>query len=200
MYFEGNSATWEHQDSYYLDDENTGMMTAAWIALEDIKADAGRFYICPKSHCVDYSGMNISNNIAYNHDKYISSIVKFIRDNKFEIRAPLLCKGDILFWNSLTIHGSLDSVESDYSRSSVTFHAINSNSRLNVLRTTLRDVGPVGENAFDIYRPKDQDLSINRLIFLIESKYPRLFYALKKACITFIVSVKQIISLIRRSL
>ena len=37
MNFEGNSATWEHQDSYYLDDEKTGKMIAGWLALEDIK-------------------------------------------------------------------------------------------------------------------------------------------------------------------
>ena len=39
MYFEGNSATWEHQDTYYLDSEKIGKMTAGWIALEEIKAD-----------------------------------------------------------------------------------------------------------------------------------------------------------------
>ena len=44
MYFEGNSATWEHQDSYYLDSEKIGLMTAGWLALEEIKADAGRFF------------------------------------------------------------------------------------------------------------------------------------------------------------
>ena len=38
MYFEGNSATWEHQDSYYLDSETIGEMSAAWIALENITA------------------------------------------------------------------------------------------------------------------------------------------------------------------
>ena len=31
MYFEGNSATWEHQDTYYLDSEQVGKMTAAWF-------------------------------------------------------------------------------------------------------------------------------------------------------------------------
>src|SRR5215831_14452914 len=36
MYFEGNAATQEHQDSYYLDSEKLGSMAAAWIALEDI--------------------------------------------------------------------------------------------------------------------------------------------------------------------
>ena len=43
MYFEGNSVTWEHQDSYYLDDEIVGNMIAGWVALENIKANAGRF-------------------------------------------------------------------------------------------------------------------------------------------------------------
>ena len=37
MYFEGNSATWEHQDTYYLDSEKVGCMIAGWIALENIK-------------------------------------------------------------------------------------------------------------------------------------------------------------------
>ena len=59
MYFEGNSVTWEHQDSYYLDDEITGTMIAGWIALEDIECDAGRFFICPKSHLFDYAKMDL---------------------------------------------------------------------------------------------------------------------------------------------
>jgi hypothetical protein len=40
MYFEGNPATWAHQDTYYLDSEHTGAMTAAWFAVEDIKPGA----------------------------------------------------------------------------------------------------------------------------------------------------------------
>ena len=53
MYFECNSATWEHQDTYYLDSEHLGSMTAAWIALEDIGAKAGRFFVCSGSHHID---------------------------------------------------------------------------------------------------------------------------------------------------
>ena len=67
MYFEGNSATWEHQDSYYLDDEKTGTMLAGWVALENIKADAGRFFVCPKSHLYDYAKMDLSNIVTSNH-------------------------------------------------------------------------------------------------------------------------------------
>ena len=43
MFFEGNSSTHEHQDTYYLDSEKIGNMTAAWVALEEIKADALKF-------------------------------------------------------------------------------------------------------------------------------------------------------------
>ena len=42
-----------HQDTYYLDSEQVGKMTAAWLALEEIKADAGRFFICPETHKID---------------------------------------------------------------------------------------------------------------------------------------------------
>jgi phytanoyl-CoA hydroxylase len=53
MYFEGNPATWPHQDTYYLDSEHIGAMTGAWFAVEDIKPGAGRFFVYPKSHLFD---------------------------------------------------------------------------------------------------------------------------------------------------
>jgi phytanoyl-CoA hydroxylase len=72
MYFEGNSATWEHQDSYYLDSETTGEMSAAWIALENISARAGRFFVCPRSNKLKLDDHNLYNNIAENHEGYIA--------------------------------------------------------------------------------------------------------------------------------
>ena len=50
MYFDGNPVTWPHQDIYYLDAEEIGRMTSAWVAVEDIAPDAGRFFVYPKSH------------------------------------------------------------------------------------------------------------------------------------------------------
>ena len=70
MYFEGNSATWEHQDTYYLDSEKIGSMVAGWIALEDIEADAGRFFVCPKSHLIDMGLQNTENNVIDDHEIY----------------------------------------------------------------------------------------------------------------------------------
>src|SRR6202166_3487438 len=93
MYFEGNSATWEHQDSYYLDSEKVGEMTAAWIAIEEIAPRSGRFFICPGSHKVRLDEHGIMNNIAEHHEVYISSVVSKIRKLNLEIRAPALQKG-----------------------------------------------------------------------------------------------------------
>lgn len=191
MYFEGNSATWEHQDSYYLDDEVPGKMTAAWIALEDIAIDAGRFFVCPKSHLYDYSDMNIENNIATNHEGYILSIVNLIKEKNFDIRAPRLSQGDVLFWNSMTIHGSLDTIHSSMSRSSITFHAIRTSSKFNVFRNSLRDLGSSGSNFFDVFRPKDQLSKRNKFILMIESRFPKPFYALKNLAISYLLTRKR---------
>ncbi len=53
MYFKGNPAIWAHQDTYYLDSEHIGAMTAAWFAVEDIEPGAGRFFVYPRTHLYD---------------------------------------------------------------------------------------------------------------------------------------------------
>ena len=78
MYFEGNSATKEHQDEYYLGSEKTGQMVAGWLALEEIKADAGRFFILPKSHKL--IKMRERNYLSQNYNQYISEINSLLEE------------------------------------------------------------------------------------------------------------------------
>jgi len=186
MYFEGNSATWEHQDSYYLDSEINGTMVAGWLALEEIKADAGRFFICPKSHKIHLE-QNIKNNIASNHNKFIEEIVSIIRSKNMEISAPYLTTGDVLFWNSFTIHGSIDSQSKTSSRSSITMHAIPETHKM--MQFHSRKIKASGEDLGNslIYRPKDQSKFINKLVLLIESTFPKFFYWIKKQAIRLII-------------
>jgi phytanoyl-CoA hydroxylase len=190
MYFEGNSATWEHQDSYYLDSEVPGEMAAAWIALEDISAKAGRFFVCPGSHRLRLDDHSLYNNIAQNHETYIQSVVKKIGDLKLEIRAPVLMTGDTLFWNAQTIHGSLDSQDHTCSRSSITCHAIPKSRKFLQLQTRILDVPTVAVNAAHVYRPKDLARTKNRAILFLESRFPSLFYWLKRRAIVFLVRQK----------
>jgi phytanoyl-CoA hydroxylase len=190
MYFEGNSATWEHQDSYYLDSESIGEMSAAWIAVEDISARAGRFFVCPGSHQLKLDDHGLYNNIAENHEGYIASVVKKIKDEALMIRAPVMNQGDALFWNSWTIHGSLDSQDAEHSRSSITCHAIPTGKRFLQLQTRSLDVDTDSINDVNVYRPKDLAKLRNRAVFSIESNFPSAFYWLKKQAILHAIKKK----------
>lgn len=180
MYFEGNSATWEHQDSYYLDSEKVGAMAGAWIALEDIAASAGRFFVCPHSHQINLRHSSATN-IADNHEVYIQLVVAKIRELSLEIRAPALQKGDVLFWNAWTIHGSLDSQDPERSRSSITCHAIPDSHRFLSLQTRILPLDLAEVNGIRINRAKDLSRLKNRIIFALETRFPESFYALKRA-------------------
>jgi phytanoyl-CoA hydroxylase len=183
MYFEGNSATWEHQDTYYLDSEKVGEMVAAWIAIEDIAAKAGRFFICPGSHKFRLDEHGLDNNIAEHHEKYILSVVNKIKQLNLQIRAPALQKGDVLFWNSFTIHGSLNTQDSQYSRSSITCHAIPGSRKFLHHQILLWDVETDTVNGTKIFRPKDLSALKSRLIFEVETKFPSLFYWAKRKAV-----------------
>ncbi len=183
MFFEGNSATWEHQDTYYLDSEIIGNMTACWLALEEIKADAGRFFISPESHKINLEKQNIKNNYASNHENYIDQVVAIIKSKNMKVKAPYMNTGDVLFWNSKTIHGSLNSQSKTNSRTSITLHAIPESHKLLQFQKRLRNLTTDDLGNSLIHRPKDQSKLINKLIFTIESNFPKIFYWLKNHAI-----------------
>lgn len=186
MYFEGNSATWEHQDTYYLDSEHLGSMAASWLALEDISAKAGRFFVCPGSHKIKIEKQNKDTNVAVNHNVYIQKIVNIMKEKKLEIRAPFLRAGDVLFWHAWTMHGSLKS-EDVSSRSSITMHGIPSSHRYQQLQSRIFEVPTDEVNGTKIWRPKDQAKLKNKLIMAIESYFPGPFYALKKLILRVVI-------------
>lgn len=187
MYFEGNTATSEHQDSYYLDSDHIGSMVAAWIALEDIDAGAGRFFVCPKSHRMAEERQSAENNISDGHHRYLEKILDRMRAGDLEIRAPKLDAGDVLLWNSKTIHGSLRDDGGVHARASITCHAIASSHRF--LQFHARIIDPVCDeyDGVKIWRPKDQAIFRNRLVLGLEVHFPALFYYLKSQAIKFMV-------------
>ena len=71
----------------------------------EVHADAGRFYLS-KSH--NFENLHTKeNNIVENHDRYIDEIIKLIKQKNIKVKAPFMDIGDVLFWNSKTIHGHL---------------------------------------------------------------------------------------------
>jgi phytanoyl-CoA hydroxylase len=121
MLFDLNTATWPHQDWYYLDSVPNGSLIAVWIALEDIREEAGRFYVMPGSHqCGDFGAREPSITL----DKWIKRVGDYVEQHRSSLYAPALRRGDALFWNSRTVHGSLPTQNEKYSRKSLTAHYI----------------------------------------------------------------------------
>lgn len=186
MYFEGNPVTWAHQDTYYLDSADLGRMVGAWVALEDIHPGAGRFYVYPRSHLVDMRKNGGDFDIAFNHARYKTLVLDVVKAHGLRCHAPALNKGDVLFWGSKTIHGSLETTEGGRSRASITAHAIPSSrpflqyqSREKRLR--LQRIGGAA-----VHCPKDQNRLANRAVLAIETTFPGLFRAAKKVAIKLV--------------
>jgi phytanoyl-CoA hydroxylase len=117
MMFDQNTTTPPHQDWYYLDSIPNGRLLAAWIALEDIHEDAGRFFVVPKSHEMPFDPANSSD-----INTYMKTVEDWFAKHSDQAHAPAMRKGDVLFWNSRTIHGSLPTRDEKYSRMSLTAH------------------------------------------------------------------------------
>lgn len=187
MYFEGNPATPAHQDSYYLDASELGRLVAAWIALEDIHPGAGRFYVYPGSHSIDMAKNSGGFDIAFNHDKYKQLVLDIIEQEGLECRAPALRKGDVLFWNSKTIHGSLETRTPSISRSSLTVHYIPDSTGFVTFQKKQNALNLRQFNSFQVHCPKDQSQLKNRAIFYIETRFPKAFKFVKRLALKLLL-------------
>lgn len=188
MYFHGNPVTWPHQDTYYLDSEHLGFMSAAWIAAEDIAPGAGRFFIYPGSHRIDMQKNGGDFNIAFHHDRYKELVEDVIKRQGLRCRAPALAAGDALFWHSRTIHGSLPTAQPERSRRSFTAHFIPQSHRLLSWQSTFKTLEHGMFNGLQVQRPKNQARAVNRAVLFVETRFPRGFRFGKKLAVKFLTS------------
>ena len=125
-HFESNPVTIAHQDCFFWGQNlDVGDIVGCWIALEDINVDAGRLYLYSDSHEFDM------HEFAKNQDRkkfhpgdafYRSLVIELIKSKKLKCISPVMEEGDIIFWDSRTIHGSLPTINASFSRSSITAH------------------------------------------------------------------------------
>jgi phytanoyl-CoA hydroxylase len=118
MLFDQSTGTIEHADNWFLDTVPAGYMNAIWIALEDIHEDAGRFYIVKKSNKLKHPDYNRDISL----DAYAKLIKNLVDENNLIRYAPNMQKGDVILWNSLTVHGSYIQNNKKFSRKSITAH------------------------------------------------------------------------------
>jgi phytanoyl-CoA hydroxylase len=183
MFFEGNPVTWPHQDKDYLDANTPGSMVAAWVAVEDIHPGAGRFYVYPGSHniAIDKVGSNV--NIILDREAYKKLVVETIKGHDFECKAPAMRKGDVLLWHGKTIHGSLSTTHPEYSRSSFTAHYMPVSKSLLQLQVRQKKLNLRNVKGMKVNFPKDQNQFINKMVLLLEDKFPTVYRSLKARAI-----------------
>ena len=183
MYFEANAATQAHQDTYYLDAERLGGMAAGWFALEDITMESGRFYVCPGSQKIDIAQNGGNFDIAFNHARYTELVRRIIADNRLELRAPALSKGDVLFWNSRTIHGALPTQDPRRSRTSMTAHYIPDASRFLQYQSRNKPLYLETVNGMRVHRPKDLSRPWHRAVLWCRTAFPKQFRFVQRLAI-----------------
>jgi phytanoyl-CoA hydroxylase len=186
MYFEGNPNTWPHQDTYYLDSEKLGSMVAVWAAIEDISPGAGRFYVYPGSHKIDMMKNGGKFDVAFNHDRYKKLMETVLESSGIAVHAPALRRGDLLFWNSKTIHGSLPTTQPEHSRSSFTGHYLPESHRFMQFQSRVKSFRSREVNNMRVNHPKDQDRLPNRLVLGLETRFPKSFELLKNTAIKIV--------------
>lgn len=182
MFFEAPVGTWAHQDSYYQDSAaGLGRCVAGWYALEDVDAAAGRFYVCPGSHRT----MPVLRNagaldFATSHDRYKAAVVETMRQHAMEMRAPYMAKGDVLFWSSLTVHGSFAPSGRGVSRASLTAHYLPQEDEMLQFHTRIRKQKTISVNGMPVAQLHDQDLRRNRFMRGVAAHVPNAYAAARK--------------------
>ena len=180
MYFEGNPSTQPHQDTYYLDADPLGTMVAAWIATEDIAPGAGRFFVCPDSQAVSLPLNSGSSNIVEHYDEYLDAVGHAMHDLPLEVHAPALRAGDVLFWSSMTIHGSLGTSQPERSRRSFTAHFIPDRAPFLQWQTRRVPLKLQTVNGVRVHHPKDLNRFPTRMRYQIETRFPNQAARLKR--------------------
>jgi phytanoyl-CoA hydroxylase len=192
MFFEGSVGTWAHQDSYYQDSAELGRCAAGWFALEDMRADTGRFYVCPGSHLRVPVIRNESElDLAYGHERYKEAVLAAARRYEVEWRSPFLRQGDVLFWSSRTIHGSLPTRERGVSRTSLTAHYLRDGDEMLQFHSRVRRQNLTTHNGMTVGRLHDQDDWRNRAIRDLAASFPTAFAAARRASIRALLLIIQ---------
>jgi len=119
MLFDLGTASGPHQDRYDLDRIPNGSPIAAWIALENIREEAGRFYVMPGSHELgDFGACEPGVTL----ERWLKRIADYVEQHRSARFAPALRRGDVVLWNPRAVHGSLPTRDERYSRKSLTAH------------------------------------------------------------------------------
>jgi phytanoyl-CoA hydroxylase len=126
-------------------------------------------------------------NFADGHERYKEAVLVAARRAGLEWRSPFLAKGDVLFWNSRTVHGSLPARRPGFSRASLTAHYLREGDEMLQFHSRIRRQDLGSHNGMIVGRLHDQDKWRNRIVCRAAATFPGGFAALRRAAIRLVV-------------
>lgn len=129
LYFHDGSEQALHRDPMFVPAYPPSHLLAAWIALEDVDADAGPLILVPGSHRLPYfefeSGhVRVSEDAASHdgYDRYTEFTSRQMAERGLEVRRFACKRGDVLLWHGSLLHGGDDIERDDATRKSFVVH------------------------------------------------------------------------------
>ncbi|MEZ5570310.1 MAG: phytanoyl-CoA dioxygenase family protein [Halioglobus sp.] len=118
-----------HQDTIHLTAFPAGYMCGVWIALEDVKADAGPLFVYPRSHRLPRLYCHTINMSKVHDGNWQEFAEKFLPRLRQELESAdlhsqnyLARKGDILVWHENLTHGGSMRTDPALTRRSIVSH------------------------------------------------------------------------------
>jgi ectoine hydroxylase-related dioxygenase (phytanoyl-CoA dioxygenase family) len=119
--FEYGSMQPAHIDHVYMTPPTPRRLVASWIALEDVRSDAGPLSLWPGSHRLppfDFGGTyHYSPEKEEQHTKYVAEQAARFPELRFMAK-----KGDVLLWHALLVHGGSPIDDGKRTRKSMACH------------------------------------------------------------------------------
>jgi hypothetical protein len=120
-----------HSDAVLMTTNPPGFLIAAWIALEDVREDAGPLGLLPGSHRLPYvsaARIGVPRGASYEaaneafDASYYGAVDELVAERGIEPVPFLAQRGDALLWHSNLLHGGYPITRGDATRRSLIVH------------------------------------------------------------------------------
>jgi hypothetical protein len=127
LLFENGTQQTEHQDFAYVHSLRPACLMGAWVALEDVRADAGPLFYWDRSHrkvpkYVFEDGTVIVDGLGPQVRAFSEYLGKTCRELGLERLVFTPKKGDLLIWHSALVHGGMPRNDPALTRKSIVSH------------------------------------------------------------------------------
>ena len=129
LYFEQSTEQPIHRDSPFFCSNPYGQFFGVWIALEDIRPQAGPLNYRPGGHKLDIDQVELALrnpdlDVGQLYGKYLQEIKQRCDDEGLPVSTVLPKKGDVVIWHPELPHGGGKILDGGGSRKSIVYHVM----------------------------------------------------------------------------